>query len=66
MEAFLLERTEVGDDALRALGARRAEHVKGYLVGKGQLPADRVLVAAAPAETPADGKSRMSVDFTLR
>jgi hypothetical protein len=65
MEALLLERIEVGEDALRALGVRRAEHVKGYLVGKGQLPAERVLVAAAP-ESPADGKARMSVDFTLR
>jgi hypothetical protein len=66
MEAALLERIEVGEDALKALGARRAEHVKGYLVGKGQLPAERVLVAAAPVETPAEGKARMSVDFTLR
>jgi hypothetical protein len=65
MEAVLLERIEVGDDALKALGARRAEHVKGYLVGKGQLPAERVLVAAAPAEASAESKGRISVDFTL-
>ncbi len=65
MEAVLLERIEVGDDALKALGARRAEHVKGYLVEKGQLPAERVLVAAGPPEAPADGKGRISVDFTL-
>jgi len=66
MEALLLDRIVVGDEELRALGVRRAEQVKGYLVGKGQLPAERVLVASAPAEAPADGKARMSVDFTLR
>ena len=63
MEAQLLERIAVSEDELRALGARRAELVKGYLVGKGQLPADRVLVAAAE---PADSKAQARVDFTLR
>lgn len=65
MEAQLLERIAVSEDVLRALGTQRAEQVKGYLVGKGQLPAERVLVAAAAPE-PADAKAQARVDFTLR
>ena len=60
MEAFLLEHVAVTDDDFRALAARRGEHVKGYLVTEGRLPAERVLVAEAP-EAKA---SRVS--FTLK
>jgi outer membrane protein OmpA-like peptidoglycan-associated protein len=63
MEAFLLERVQVGDEELRALAARRSEQVKAYLVSKGQLPAERVLIAAADApEKPQASR----VDFTLK
>jgi outer membrane protein OmpA-like peptidoglycan-associated protein len=63
MEAFLLERVQVGEVELRALAARRSEQVKSYLVGKGQLPADRVLIATSEAPE----KSQASrVDFTLK
>jgi hypothetical protein len=65
MEALLLDRIEVGDDALKALALRRSEQVKSYLVGKGQLPAERVLIAAA--ETTAPEKAHQSrVEFTLK
>ena len=65
MEAFLLERIQVGDEELRALAARRSEQVKTYLVSQGQLPADRVLVAAAdPSASEKPQASR--VDFTLK
>lgn len=66
MEALLLERITVGEEELRALGQRRAEQVKDYLVAKGQLPAERVLLATA-AEAPAGDKAGSGrVDFTLR
>jgi len=45
MEAFLLERIPVGEEDFRALAARRAERVKGYLIAQGHLPAERVRVA---------------------
>ena len=65
MEAFLLGRIAVSDEDLRALAQRRSEHVKSYLVGKDQLPAERVLVAAAPAAAGPD-KPGARVEFTLR
>ena len=65
MEAFLLERVPVGEEELRALDARRSERVKTYLVGTGQLPADRVLIAVATS--PAADKPQASrVDFALK
>jgi hypothetical protein len=66
MEALLLERIAVGDAELAALAARRGEQVKAYLVAEGRLPAERVLIAAAPA-APAAGKTQLArVDFNLR
>jgi uncharacterized protein involved in outer membrane biogenesis len=65
MESALLDRIQIGDAELSALAARRAEQVKSYLVGKGQLPAQRVVIAAANA-TPATKEQLARVDFTLR
>ena len=65
MESLLLDRIEVGDDALKALALRRSEQVKSYLVGKGQLPAERVLVAAADTATP-EKPHQSRVEFTLK
>ena len=48
MEALLLERIVVGDQDLGALAKLRSEQVKRYLVAKGQLPEERVTIAAAP------------------
>jgi len=65
MEALLLTRIEVSDEELKGLAQRRAEQVKSYLVGKGQLPAERILLAAA--DTPAPEKAQLSrVEFTLK
>ena len=66
MEALLLERIEIGEEELRALGERRAEQVKGFLVGQGQLPAERVLVAAGTDATAQDKARTSRVEFTLR
>ena len=65
MEAFLLDRVPVGEAELQALAARRAEQVKGYLVAKGKLPDDRVLIAAAATAAPEKAASSR-VDFTLK
>ena len=65
MEAFLLERVPVGEEELRALASRRSEQVKTYLVGKGQLPADRVLIATA-AQPSTERAQASRVDFTLK
>jgi hypothetical protein len=64
METKLLEKQPVGDEALRALSARRAQWVKTYLTAEGRLPAERVTVASAPAGEAATRVSR--VDFTLK
>jgi hypothetical protein len=68
MEARLLERIEIAPEALAALALRRREEVKGYLVGTGHLPAERVLLATAPAaeSTPADATRPSRVEFTLQ
>ena len=65
MESMLLARIEVSDAELVALAQRRAETVKSYLVGKGQLPAERILLASTDASAPE--KAQVSrVDFTLK
>ena len=64
MEAKLLEGITVGDDALQALAARRAQWVKTYLTAEGRLPAERVATASADAADAAARETR--VDFTLK
>jgi len=51
--AWMLEKMPLGEEDLNALALLRAEHVKAYLVGKGQLPAERVVVASAVEKLPA-------------
>ena len=62
MESALLERIAVSDDELRALSARRSDKVRDYLVAQGHMPPDRILVAAASAETAKGSR----VEFTLK
>jgi hypothetical protein len=64
MKAKLAGKAPAGDEALAALAAQRAQWVKGYLTAEGRLPADRVMVASAPAGDAAAQVSR--VDFTLK
>ena len=64
MEARLMQGDALGDDALAALSAQRAEWVRGYLTAEGRLPADRVMVASAGAAEVGTKESR--VDFTLK
>ena len=66
MEALLLERIEVGPQELSALALRRSEAVKGHLVGKGQLPAERVLLATATGAASPERAQASRVEFTLK
>jgi hypothetical protein len=64
MEALLLERIEIGPDALNALALRRSENVRNYLVQQAHLPVERVHMATpGPASPEASHASR--VEFTL-
>ncbi len=65
MESILLERVVISPDDLSALGARRSEAVKDYLVSRGHLPAERVLLAAAGSKAPEAGPLGR-VEFTLK
>jgi hypothetical protein len=65
MESLLLERVVVGDEEMKALAARRAERVKAYLVDRGKLPAERILVAAADSGAP-EKAHQSRVEFTLK
>ena len=64
MEAKLMQDQAVGNEALAALAAQRAQWVKGYLTAEGKLPADRVMVASTGAGDVGTKLSR--VDFTLK
>ena len=67
METALMERQAVGEAEVRALSRRRVEGVRAYLVDKGQLGAERVVLAEAGAEAPPGATARASrVDFALR
>ena len=62
MEALLLTRIEVARE-LKGLSQQRSI-VQAYLVGKGQLPAERILLTA---DTPPPEKAQLSrVEFTLK
>ena len=66
MEGMLLEKVAVSEEDLRALSRKRSDEVRTYLVSKGQLAENRVLVAAS-AKEPEGVKARLSrVDFSLQ
>jgi len=67
METALMEQRPIGAEAMRALSRERAEAVRDYLVAKGQLPPERVLLAAASgSDSPDDAGRGSRVDFALR
>ncbi len=57
--AKLVATIEVTDDDLRALADARAQAVRTWLIGPGQVPAERVFIIASGAKGP-------RVDFNLR
>ncbi|UCV18014.1 DUF748 domain-containing protein [Ferribacterium limneticum] len=65
MEKLMLTNLPVSDDDVKALAARRAEVVQGWLVDQGKVPPERVFLL--PAKVEADQKGKASrVDFSLK
>jgi hypothetical protein len=65
MEKLMLANLPVSDDDIRALAARRAEAVQGWLVEQGKVPPERVFLL--PPKVEADEKGRASrADFSLK
>jgi hypothetical protein len=68
MEAMLLANHRVDDDALRELANHRAQAVRDWLAGKGNIPAERVFIVA-PRLTAEGLKAEGAparVDFAIR
>ena len=66
MEAYLLERIAITAEDLTALATRRSEGVKSYLVEKGHLPPERVLVASSGESVPQQDNHESRVELTLK
>ena len=68
MEKLILANTRAGDEDVRLLGQQRAQAVKGWLLEKGQVPAERVFVLSShEGDDGKQPKARVSrVDFSLR
>jgi hypothetical protein len=64
MKAKLLERMTVDEEAYRQLADGRAQMVREYLVNQGQVPAERLSLVGATAETPVAKGAR--VDLRLK
>lgn len=70
MEKLMMANTEIDEDDLAALGNRRAQTVKDWLLKHGQIPGERIFILATRAAT-SDAKSAQEpgpsrVDFSLR
>ena len=61
MKARLLEKITVDEESYRQLASDRANAVRKYLVDNGQVPADRISLAAITAETPAAKGTRVEL-----
>ncbi len=69
MEAQLRNYTAIGEDDLRGLAQQRAERAKTFLLGKGKLLPERLIITAAESMVPAKPASQAKasrVDFTLQ
>ena len=65
MEKLMLTNLPATDEDIKALAARRAEAVQGWLVEQGKVPLERIFLL--PPKTAADEKSKGNrVDFSLR
>jgi uncharacterized protein involved in outer membrane biogenesis len=62
MEKLMLANITIDDDDLLALGNRRAQAARDWLVTKGQVPAERIFIVGAKASGP-EAKGR--VEFSL-
>ena len=68
MEKLIVANTTVADEDVRLLAQQRAQAVKNWLVGPGQVPAERVFVLAGrEGDDGKQPKARVSrADFSLR
>jgi len=65
MEKLMLTNLPATDEDIKALAARRAEAVQGWLVDNGKVPVERIFLL--PPKTVADEKGKANrVDFSLR
>ena len=56
MQSALLERTQVSDADLQALGQQRAQAIRAAILAAGGVAAGRVGISAAAAQPPTAGK----------
>ncbi|WP_418648802.1 DUF748 domain-containing protein [Thauera butanivorans] len=63
MEALILANTTVGDNELRALAQQRAQAVRDWLAGEGQVPGERIFVLEPKVEAAGENGQ---VQFSLR
>jgi hypothetical protein len=67
METGLMEKLAIGEEQLRALSVARSEAVRRYLMEKGQLAQERVVMAAGGGKGEPEPTTRGSrVEFALR
>jgi hypothetical protein len=74
MEKLLLASTQIGDDELAALGDRRSQAVKQWLLATGQVPEPRLFLLATKVgkssegadAAPASGAKTSRVEFSLK
>lgn len=72
MEKLMMDNTSISDDDLTALGNRRAQVVKDWLLTSGEVPAERVFILASKSgnEAPKEGSTTAAtasrVDFSLK
>lgn len=67
MEKLMLANAQVSDDDLTALGNRRAQRVKDWLMRNGQVSPDRIYIVASKSGSGGSEKARpQRVDFSLR
>ena len=71
MEQAIMSGTAIGGDDLITLGNRRAEAVKAWLLKTGEVPDERIFIAAAKSGTQQAGAAGAGlppgrVDFSLR
>ncbi|WP_293777614.1 DUF748 domain-containing protein [uncultured Oxalicibacterium sp.] len=70
MEALMIENTTISDDDLTALGNRRAQNVKDWLLEQGKVEDARIFILATKRDADKDAESKDAkvsrVDFSLR
>ncbi|WP_395400468.1 DUF748 domain-containing protein [Pseudoduganella sp. UC29_106] len=65
MEKLILANTTIDDDDLLALGNRRAQAARDWLITTGQVPGERIFLIGAKPASKEDKGSPSRVDFAL-